>query len=261
MKKQHKEMGNLEVRSEECGKGECGTGSAECGTGSANRNSLIVRLFTIIELLVVISILAILASMLLPALKNAKDMAKSIICVNNERQLHSCWMNYIDDYDGRLPILTDFFYGGGSTKNWMDSMSDNLYPAYDKGVYKEKSFLVCPSFTFQPSYCNKAPYGMNYYGIGGAKPSGVPAYRVINNIKDPSQQVGFGDTYTAPTASAPKLGNNTFDANIPTSADFRHNNNKMCNFVFCDGHVESKKYSFISSKPSNWYAIAPFGSP
>ena len=65
---------------------------ATCATG-----------FTLIELLVVIGIIAILASLLLPALSRSKSVATSTACQNNLKQLQTAWFMYVQDNNDSLP--------------------------------------------------------------------------------------------------------------------------------------------------------------
>src|SRR6266487_2417991 len=69
-----------------------------------DRESATLRGFTLIELVVVIAISAILASMLLPVLGKAKQKAQGIQCMKHHRSLLMAWRMYAEDNNDKFPL-------------------------------------------------------------------------------------------------------------------------------------------------------------
>lgn len=108
------------------------------------------KAFTLVELLVVISIIALLLAILMPALGRARDMAKKVICLTNLHSLFTGLNLYTEDFDGYLPQASDSvsvankplggwwysspgnpdlpisFYGGGPARFWQQTSASYL---------------------------------------------------------------------------------------------------------------------------------------
>lgn len=85
----------------------------------SNRHRRSFAAFTLIELMVVIAIIVVLAGLLLPALKHARDRAKTANCINNERQLGSGFNQFIRDHNGFYPYGCPPNNSGAGSTNWL----------------------------------------------------------------------------------------------------------------------------------------------
>lgn len=100
----------------------------------ANRIKRMMK-FTLIELLVVVAIIAILAALLLPALKMAKDQARTIQCTGNEKQLALAMQSYLTDNE-------DYFPAGdvAGVASWAMRLSDYVGGKWD-GTWNDSTCL------------------------------------------------------------------------------------------------------------------------
>lgn len=97
--------------------------------------------FTLTELLITIAIIALLASMLLPAIGKITALARTSRCASNLRMIVVASSNYSGDNEGYLPISEE----GGSYDHWPTRISPFLDDTYRVGsAFKGNNVFHCP---------------------------------------------------------------------------------------------------------------------
>lgn len=205
----------------------------------------------------VIAIIAILASMLLPALKNSRDQAKGVQCVSNLRQLALAAHMYASENDDVVPYYTS---GGG-------------FGTYEKHYYQIQMMLGKPHPP--PETWNIGPLGVwhcpadipwrtpprpsnelhdNSYGITlgtspqfSAQPPGYEKKRVqLEEIVNPAHKFMLIDLPNRSVNFNDYYGAGVFDANTPA---FRHPGSRF-HAAMWDGHVQSLRASDLDNPVS-----------
>jgi prepilin-type N-terminal cleavage/methylation domain-containing protein/prepilin-type processing-associated H-X9-DG protein len=212
--------------------------------------------FSLIELLIVVAIIGILASLLLPVLARGRNSAQRIRCVNNLRQLGLATHIYWDDNGGNC-----FRFGGVSTNGgqlywfgWIqngdegtrdfDTTQGALFP-YLKG----RGVELCPAFRYDnPRLKLKAEgaaYGYGYNLFLSALPTRSPVN--LSRILRPAEQALMADAAQINTWQSPASADNPLleewyyvdDGSNQPNGHFRHQG--KANVVFCEGHVATEK--------------------
>ena len=215
--------------------------------------------FTLIELLVVIAIIALLVSILLPSLNQARLSSQRTRCLTNMRNMEVAHWMYVTQYNGRM-IQAGLSHGGAHGNEhvaWINTL---------QAFYGDRLMARCPSDA-SPHWPGGSPvppsadqyrrcsYGINEFTDPDLIPWGGP-YRTIEEIRMPARTVHFVEmAEQGPFAGADHPHVDLWVGNVRAKAASQLETHQhggqprawdaKANYGFLDGHAETLEFKDV----------------
>lgn len=236
------------------------------------------RGFTLLELLVVIAIISLLAGLLIPGIRMAREEARRIHCLSNLRQCVVAALEYAEAHNETFPPAQ--YHEGGTLYAW-DFTTRTSWSGGKKNSKVEPGILwdgggvsriqQCPSFAGAANWQEDPFTGYNYNSsyVGHGEGEFNPKPAMISDIRDPANCALFGDGEYEGGANkfmrAPKSdiagGGDGWGKSMRRAGTqgFRHRG--KTNVAFADGHAESLPDCYAFGEPGEVSPDCGFISP
>ena len=188
--------------------------------------------FTLVELLTVVTIVAVLTSLGLAATRGVTEKTRATRCLNDLRQVGIALQLYVGDNGGRFPNTSH----QGVAASWTNTLADFLKTNFLGrccAVLKHRSKLT---YAWNDSLADAQGYGV-----------------MASSVRAPSRTMAVTELATNLTGEHFHFAGKRGGASRITPNQFRAEVNVTChgssaNYVFADGHVENLRWTEVQSR-------------